>query len=185
MSAPIWLLVGLAIGAGLGAVVGWLLTHRRRTAEHHAAVLQLKDELAQAKALGAAMQTAKAELQKYHDSAIEQMRDAFRATSTEVLQKMHPDFITLARGELGQKEQAIAALVKPLKEHLEKFETQHSQSYGFLSKHLETLAVETHQLRRILNNSQARGRWGEQTLRRIIEVAEMSPHCDFSEQQQA
>lgn len=184
MSAPIWLLVGLILGAGIGALVGWLLTHRRRTEEHHSAVMHLTEELAQAKALVTSAESAKAELQKYHDSALAQMRDTFRATSTEVLQKLHPDFITLARGELGQKEQAIAALVKPLQEHLEKFENRHSQSFGFLGKHLETLALETQQLRRILNNSQARGRWGELTLRRIIEAAELSPHCDFIEQPQ-
>ena len=34
----------------------------------------------------------------------------------------------------------------------------------------------------ILNSSQARGRWGEETLRRVVEAAGLSSHCDFSEQ---
>ncbi|HTL16950.1 MAG TPA: DNA recombination protein RmuC, partial [Patescibacteria group bacterium] len=34
----------------------------------------------------------------------------------------------------------------------------------------------------VLKSNQARGRWGEETLRRVIEAAGMSAHCDFTEQ---
>jgi len=34
----------------------------------------------------------------------------------------------------------------------------------------------------VLKSNQARGRWGEETLRRVVEAAGMSAHCDFSEQ---
>lgn len=58
-----------------------------------------------------------------------------------------------------------------------------------MKKHLETLAQrsqslsdETLQLRRVLSSNQARGRWGEETLRRVVEAAGMRAHCDFSEQ---
>jgi DNA recombination protein RmuC len=37
----------------------------------------------------------------------------------------------------------------------------------------------------VLKSNQARGRWGEETLRRVVEAAGMSAHCDFSEQSQA
>ena len=43
---------------------------------------------------------------------------------------------------------------------------------------------ETLQLRLVLSSNQARGRWGEETLRRVVEAAGMSTHCDFSEQTQ-
>ena len=36
----------------------------------------------------------------------------------------------------------------------------------------------------VLKSNQARGRWGEETLRRVVEAAGMSAHCDFSEQTQ-
>jgi DNA recombination protein RmuC len=34
----------------------------------------------------------------------------------------------------------------------------------------------------VLSSNQARGRWGEETLRRVVEAAGMSAHCDFAEQ---
>jgi DNA recombination protein RmuC len=51
-----------------------------------------------------------------------------------------------------------------------------------LAQNSHALSSETFQLRKVLSSNQARGRWGEETLRRVIEAAGMSPHCDFSEQ---
>jgi len=34
----------------------------------------------------------------------------------------------------------------------------------------------------VLHSNQARGKWGEETLRRVVEAAGMSAHCDFTEQ---
>ncbi len=64
-----------------------------------------------------------------------------------------------------------------------------SSALGEVKKHLETLAQsnqslaqETQQFRMVLKSNQARGRWGEETLRRVVEAAGMSAHCDFTEQ---
>ncbi len=71
-------------------------------------------------------------------------------------------------------------------------EQNRSKSLGELKQQLEhlssqntTLSQETLQLRRILSSNQARGRWGEETLRRVVEAAGMSAHCDFVEQVKA
>jgi len=72
---------------------------------------------------------------------------------------------------------------------LQQSETAQSGALGEVKKQLETLALqsqslaaETQQFRMVLHSNQARGRWGEETLRRVVEAAGMSAHCDFSEQ---
>ena len=142
--------------------------------------------------------------------ALSDLREAFRALSAEALQKTQPEFLRLAnetlakfqesaKGDLKERQQAIATLVEPLKQNLEIYQTRLQQSevaqsatLGEVKKQLETLAhqsqtlsTETFQLRKVLSSNQARGRWGEETLRRVVEAAGMSAHCDFSEQTQA
>jgi DNA recombination protein RmuC len=104
-----------------------------------------------------------------------------------------------SKGELKERQEAIKTLVEPLKQHLDTYQKRLQQSenaqattLGEVKKQLETLthqsqtlAHETQQFRMVLRSNQARGRWGEETLRRVVEAAGMSVHCDFSEQAQA
>lgn len=142
--------------------------------------------------------------------ALADLRDAFKALSADALKQTQPEFLRLAnetfakfqesaKGELSQRQEAIKTLVEPLKQQLEVYqkrlqqsETTQSSALGEVKKHLETLAQqsqslssETLQLRRVLSSNQARGRWGEETLRRVVEAAGMSAHCDFTEQAQS
>ena len=144
------------------------------------------------------------------EKALADLRAAFKALSVDTLRELQPQFIervteTVARlqetgkGDLARREEAIKTLVKPLEEQLKIYqqrlqqtETAQSTTLGEVKKHLESLAQqsqslshETLQLRRVLSSNQARGRWGEETLRRVVEAAGMSAHCDFSEQAQA
>jgi DNA recombination protein RmuC len=144
------------------------------------------------------------------DKALADLRDTFKALSADALKQTAPEFLRLAnetlgrfqesaKGDLAQRQEAIQTLVKPLEEHLKVYqqrlqqsESSQSNALGEVRKHLETLAQqsqtlsnETLQLRRVLSSNQARGRWGEETLRRVVEAAGMSAHCDFSEQAQA
>lgn len=139
--------------------------------------------------------------------ALADLRDTFKALSADALKQTQPEFLRLAnetfakvqesaKGDLAQRQEAIKGLVEPLKQQLETYqkrlqqsEATQSSTLGEVKKQLEllsqqsqSLATETQQFRMVLKSNQARGRWGEETLRRVVEAAGMSAHCDFSEQ---
>src|SRR5439155_13239029 len=136
-----------------------------------------------------------------------QMSEHFKSLSFDVLQSNSKTFVEIAKGELekaqlsvkgdlDQRREAINALVEPLKQQLETYqkrlqhnETAQASALGEVKNQLEllsqqslSLANETQQFRMVLHSSQARGRWGDETLRRVVEAAGMSVHCDFVEQ---
>jgi DNA recombination protein RmuC len=57
---------------------------------------------------------------------------------------------------------------------------QHAR--GALDEHLRALGAETRALAAALRQPHTRGRWGELQLRRVVELAGMTAHCDFVEQ---
>ena len=144
------------------------------------------------------------------EKALNDLRDTFKALSADALKQSAPEFLRLAeqsfgkfqetaKGDLAQRQEAIKTLVEPLKQQLETYQknlqqnsTAQSATLGEVKKQLEllsqqsqSLASETQQFRMVLHSNQARGKWGEETLRRVVEAAGMSAHCDFTEQTQA
>ena len=144
------------------------------------------------------------------EKALGDLRETFKALSADALKQTQPEFLRLAnetlskfqesaKGDLEKRQESIKTLVEPLKQQLETYQKRLQQSevaqsttLGEVKKQLEslaqnsqTLSSETLQLRKVLSSNQARGRWGEETLRRVVEAAGMSAHCDFSEQTQS
>ena len=233
MSAGAYLLIGLIIGGGLGALIGWLAGRggraiaptdsglvdelRQQVAQREAGLTQLRGDLsatsnarAAAEAKHAASEKMLVEQRALQDKALADLREAFKALSADALKQSAPEFLRLAeqsfgrfqetaKGDLAQRQEAIKGMVEPLKQQLETYqkrlqqsETAQASTLGEVKKQLETLsqssvslAAETAQFRSVLKSNQARGRWGEETLRRVVEVAGMSAHCDFTEQTQA
>jgi len=144
------------------------------------------------------------------EKAIADLREAFKALSADALKQNAPEFLRLAeqsfgkfqetaKGDLAQRQEAIKTLVEPLKQQLETYQKNlqsssaaQSSTLGEVKKQLEMLSQqsalltnETQQFRLVLHSNQARGKWGEETLRRVVEAAGMSAHCDFTEQTQS
>jgi len=134
----------------------------------------------------------------------------FKALSLDILQNNSKTFLDIAKAELEKtqslaksdleaRQQSIKGLVEPLEKQLDSYQKQLQQSekdqsttlgavktqLELLSQQSQSLANETQQFRMVLKSNQSRGRWGEETLRRVVEVAGMSAHCDFTEQTQA
>ena len=141
------------------------------------------------------------------DDARAKFEHTFEALAAEALRSNNQSFLELAtprlealrtqaQGDLGRRQQAIEDLVKPLREALDRYEGEarrmeqvRAEAYGGLRAQLEAVAVtqerlqaETGNLVRALRTPQVRGRWGEITLRRVVELAGMTAHCDFVEQ---
>jgi DNA recombination protein RmuC len=170
-------------------------------------LLETAEDRAAAEARQTATERLLAEQRQLHDTTIHDLREAFQALSAEALKRTQPEFLRLAQetlarfhesaqGDLARRQESIANLVKPLQEQLKLYqerlhqaEVAQSSHLGEVKAQLETLAghsqslsQETRQLRQVLGSNQARGRWGEDTLRRVVEAAGMSRHCDFTEQ---
>lgn len=125
---------------------------------------------------------------------------ALKATTDEFLKLAGVRFDSLkkeASGELTQRQQAIQGLVEPLTTSLVSLdqkiaviEASRKQDQGQLIAQLGELAKSSQELRQetgslvtSLRQPQIKGRWGELTLKRAVELAGMSVHCDFVEQE--
>ena len=140
--------------------------------------------------------------------AHERLKAEFSELSAPALRANRDDFLKLAEqsfaqlhdksaGDLASRQQAIDLMVKPLKDSLEKvdakineLEGKRERAYGELGKQLESLSsaqlrmhAETTKLSSALSTTRTAGTWGEVQLRRVVELAGMTEHCDFEEQQ--
>ncbi len=187
---------GFLLGGALGLGAGWWVRGRLAAARLAAQETEAATRLEFEKAL--------------HAQTVAAMRDQFKTLSADVLKDSREEFLRQAEqtfsryqqaagGDLDKRRDSIQAVLKPLEEQLKNYqsrlqqsETEQSRALGEVRKQLETLTVnslslasETQQFRMVLRSSQARGRWGEETLRRVVEAAGMSAHCDFTEQTSA
>lgn len=153
------------------------------------------------------MQQQTAEKLALISNAQQHFSDSFKALSSEALQANNQSFLKLAeanlsqfqasaKGDLALKQQAIEEVVQPLKSSLTKVETylqtlesKRVSAYSQLTEQITALAnsqgqlqKETANLAKALRSPTVRGRWGEIQLKRVVEIAGMSEHCDFTQQ---
>lgn len=170
---------GVALGLALGIVLSWLWWRARilalraeRDASRQRSVAEITEAAGKVAAERAAEELARIEARAGRDAEgdLDRHRDALEA--------------------------AVADLVRPVTEQLasyrervELLQTTSTRLHGELRGQLEQLAhasaglqQETGNLVRALRRPEVRGGWGEQQLRRIVELAGMVEHCDFDEQ---
>jgi DNA recombination protein RmuC len=136
-----------------------------------------------------------------------QMRAAMESASRLALDANSESFLKLAREVFGreqtvasatlqERQKAFEQLLEPIKSALAKHEEQalalereRRDSHGKLTGQLESLVNiqallqrETRNLSTALRRPEVRGRWGELTLKRVVELSGMAERCDFVEQ---
>ena len=199
------LLIAVTVAAALltGVLVGALLAHL--SAVRRTGALRVSLAAAEARLEAGAQQDADRLSLLAQSEA--RLRAAFDSLAGETLRTNSELFLRLAREALGrdqalaqgalkERETAIAQLVEPLRAALERTESQvraleseRREAYGSLRTQVEALASgqvqlqrETRNLVNALRRPEVRGRWGELTLRRLVELAGLTEHCDFTEQ---
>ena len=100
------------------------------------------------------------------------------------------------RGEESASTSRFAELLAPLRTDLERydsrlasFDRERATQFGALAARLDLMAQasdglrdQTQQLATALRSPNVRGRWGEVQLKRVVELAGMTEHCDFETQ---
>lgn len=156
-------ILALLAGIVIGAVVGYLLARSR---------------------LAPATATAQARARAAEEKAA--LLDRAQREKTELMS-----------GQLSERFD-VEALMGPMRDTLTRVEQQlrdsdsaRIRSHAELAQQVEFARRGTEQLRdaadaltTALRRPEARGRWGELQLRRVVELAGMDSHCDFSEQVQ-
>lgn len=120
------------------------------------------------------------------DETFKANQDAFLKLANEILGKHKSE----AGAHLDKHKEALEALIRPMKEHLDALQKARQQEYGALRQELkavieaqEKVRAETQKLTFALKaQPKIRGRWGEQQLKNVLELAGMQEHIDFVEQ---
>ena len=148
-----------------------------------------------------------AEQRQFVESSRKGLEDSFQSLAAAALKGTSEQFLTLAQqrfettrtratADLEERRQAVEGLVTPLRETLERLDRKtgemersriaDSSRIGELIERLvqstTTLRDETTGLASALRGTESGGRWGELALRRVVEIAGMTAHCDFQEQ---
>lgn len=140
-----------------------------------------------------------------HDVQIAQLKDAqvaltaqFREVGQAMLGEAQKSFLERAEARFKESEttagQNLKALLSPVHDRLEKYEqavakveAERRDAFGLLHGQIESMRVGTERVsseaaklvNALRNAPKARGRWGEQQLRNVLESCGLSEHADF------
>ena len=151
---------------------------------------------------------AESEKTKWIHDADKNMREAFSSISREIMNGNNAAFINSANDKLNDfsqkldekmlgEKRAVESIMLPVSEQLKELqknvselEVKRTTDYNSVTTMIndfktlnESLKNETSSLNSALRNSSVRGKWGEEQLRRIAELAGLVEHIDFEEQQ--
>jgi DNA recombination protein RmuC len=154
----------------------------------------------------AAFQRGEAEREQAHQAQLAQLKELeaklearFAELASKAVDGAHDRFLKQAEERFGhagkQNEEKLKALLQPVQTTLERYEQglkeveqARNDSYGQLKEAVaqlsqgnEVVRRETQRLANVMRSSpKARGRWGEEQLRTILESAGLSENVDFT-----
>ena len=178
--------------ATIGAHEGTIRELRNQVAERNTELVQLLGDLDAVRDARTVAHTKYEEAlvaiehqKQFLADADQKLKDTFTALSADALKTNNATFASQAEEKLTPLRECLARYEKQIRE----MENARQTAYGdvtaelrFIKKTHQQLHQQTTNLVTALRAPQVKGRWGEITLHRVVEVAWMSPHCDFIEQ---
>ena len=154
----------------------------------------------------AALRAAQDERDRGFEARIHELVEAkdalsaqFAEISNKLLAEAQESFLKRADQRFRQSEetagQNLKSLLQPVHERLERYETtvqkveaERRDAFGLLTGQIEAMRTGTERVsaeaaklvNALRNAPKARGRWGEQQLRNVLETCGLSEHCDFA-----
>lgn len=162
METVIWLsLNALVFGLIIGALIGYRVAKRKGGGSEAARI--------------AALSATEAELRA-------QLRRADEKAKEQTLQQEQENRVLVELAPVKQQLEQMQSTVQRLeKERLEQFSTISEQLKSAIEID-ENLRKQTQALSQALTSNSLRGVWGETQLRKLVELAGLIKHADFSEQ---
>ncbi|MDD2955267.1 MAG: DNA recombination protein RmuC [Oscillospiraceae bacterium] len=160
---------------------------------------EARAQLAEACARSAAVEQSNRHLQEWIEKAGGSLRDSFASLSKDIAENNARTFLENANDKLRDfalklgadlkgNNAAVSGIVEPVGKELQELRGRMAgltaQMEG-LQKQNSQLQDATNFLSSTLKNNAQRGKWGEEQLHRIAELAGMVEHIDFEEQQQS
>lgn len=153
----------LVVGIALGVAIGWLANANRSAA-------QLAQARAEAGALRESADLVRQSISAATEDAARRQSSAIGAQVAHIVDPLRPVLAQLA-DEVRRTEHHRAGAYAGLSEQVR---SMHEASLR--------LDDQTRRLTNALHTPHIRGRWGEMQLERVVELAGMSRHCDFTPQ---
>lgn len=172
-----WIIV-LAIGIAIGAAIGAFFHYVRAKGWD----VECKISAARLADAEVALSRQREEFEK----ALADLKLTFKGISSEVLKESREEFLKQAEPQINEHVRPLKDALVRYEEAIREIERKREKAYGGIEGVLEmlkngqvALTRETATLVSALRSPVARGRWGEVTLKRVVEVAGMSSYCDF------
>jgi DNA recombination protein RmuC len=196
-------IVFIIVALGVGALIGWLVGSRAAAGAKQTVdtlrlqldeVVKERDSNRAAVAELGALKAAQAEREKSFEQQIAALKDAkeslsaqFHEIANKLLGEARKTFLDQAGEKFTQAVSPVETLLKTYQEKLQTIEKERVDHYAGLRVAVELVRTgqgqvrdETRHLVNALRASpKARGRWGEQSLRNVLEQAGLTEHVDF------
>lgn len=152
-------------------------------------VASLSAKLTEASAKAAAVEESNNNLKEWIGKADSSLKDSFASLSKNITENNNRVFLETAGDKVGGIVTPVSNELKELRNKVEELEAKRASAYSGLNEKVDSLQKQNTELKNAtdllnstLKNNAQRGKWGEEQLRRIAELAGMVEHIDFEEQ---